>query len=153
MKMLTYFIFITIFITCCGTDKPAVIDPELQTYFNRFVEDHKHYTNNAHLDTSYFELEFVDEIDSPEDHPENIINGQCISYAKGDKRVEINRKRYDVMTEDTKYWLLYHELGHCLLDLPHQDKKYGIMNTFMLSPTPLPMGWEYYVQQLFTKGQ
>lgn len=48
--------------------------------------------------------------------------GTCTRYNDGYKYVTINRSFWDRATDDQKEYLIFHELGHCVLNISHNDK-------------------------------
>lgn len=54
-------------------------------------------------------------------------------------------------SEQARLITMYHELGHCLLGLPHDDSKPDIMNKYLLDPRYAKKNWTALVNNLFTK--
>lgn len=45
--------------------------------------------------------------------------GQCASWRSGARMVRIDVRRYPPLTDSQKEMVIYHELGHCVLNLEH----------------------------------
>lgn len=74
-------------------------------------------------------------------------------------RIVIDQKKWDAMPEAKRTALLFHEMGHCVLDRPHLDgAKSGsscpvsVMNSYTLSATCYSSNEDYYLSELFGKG-
>lgn len=48
--------------------------------------------------------------------------GVCITYSSGYREIQINSTYWDYLMEEQKEQLLYHELGHCVLNRKHDTK-------------------------------
>ncbi len=48
--------------------------------------------------------------------------GQCITYVNGDKAIEINRATWNGLSDNQKELLVFHELGHCVLNRDHLNE-------------------------------
>ena len=47
--------------------------------------------------------------------------GQCIRWEDGRRLIEIDYNYWWHVDTNTRHWLVYHELGHCALELGHDD--------------------------------
>lgn len=57
------------------------------------------------------------------------ITGRCVKYLKGKKEIQIDRKSWDGMLQESmRVGLIFHELGHCALGLQHDT-------TFIANPS------------------
>lgn len=52
-----------------------------------------------------------------------VISGQCKTYSDGRREVVISHRFWAKATFYEKEFLVFHELGHCLLDREHLEKK------------------------------
>lgn len=67
--------------------------------------------------------------------------GICFVWSDGYREIQINSLKWELFTEEQKEQLIFHELGHCVLNLNHDDspmpnKSYcpnSIMRSFMFS--------------------
>lgn len=109
---------VLILIGCAGSrhENTVSYDPQFETYIQDFNQIHK-----------------IDDLSVilSEDLPDLRL-GVCNKIP--DKTPEITIRRSYWMAVDTwgKRALLFHELGHCVLNLLHNDTKPGIMNTTAL---------------------
>jgi hypothetical protein len=132
--------------SACGplpyTEKKSKIDPE----FIKLVElFEKEQNKNVDVDISFKSL----------DEP---TVGLCWSetYHNGEKKgieIEIDPDYWFSTTETRKEVLLFHELGHCILDRGHEEEKlyYNIPKSIMF-PTVFERSYllyrSYYVEEL-----
>lgn len=49
--------------------------------------------------------------------------GQCLTYEDGFKTINIDKAFWSESSDIEKEFLIYHELGHCLLERPHTNVK------------------------------
>jgi hypothetical protein len=68
--------------------------------------------------------------------------GVCLVWSDGYREIQINSTHWQFFTEEQKEQLVFHELGHCVFDLDHDDSLMpnnsncpnSIMRSFMFSP-------------------
>lgn len=64
--------------------------------------------------------------------------------------IVVNHYKYQWLPTLYKEQVMLHELGHALLNLPHQDKDLNIMNTKgFIEPEDYITNYDYYVRKLF----
>jgi len=128
------------------TDKK--IDPEFQSHVDRFS---KYLGRKVEIRIQFEELD-----------DETV--GLCAIYSDGYREIEIDREYWDDAEESVRDELIFHELGHCILDLDHDEtlinkgNYYQIPNSIMY---PFTFGYtsyykefiEEYHQELFTHGK
>lgn len=128
------------------------VDPELKPYLEEFKEiafEHGVIINDSNMNFVFADTE------------ENIL-GQCIIWNYGKRAVQISRRDWALLNNpEARYWIVFHELGHCLLSLDHQEgyiHKDGLLlpKTMMVPTLPLDYKflWKnyknYYLDQLFS---
>lgn len=124
------------------------VNKDLQIYVNRFVQVAEELGRPVSL--GRLQVEFVPSMEG------NVI-GKCY-YGTG-RRIEINRsywERSNVRNSDRES-LMFHELGHCILNRGHDDRsmpgyywlEISIMNSYHLSYTYYENNWQYYMKELF----
>ena len=67
--------------------------------------------------------------------------GVCFVWSDGYREIQINSLHWEFFTEEQKEQLIYHELGHCVFNLGHDDSLMpnnrscpnSIMRSFMFS--------------------
>ncbi len=114
------------------------IDPELQPYLDRFYKEAE--SRGLVFEKENLEMKFSDEL--KED-----VCGQCLSPKKnrvGQLTVEINRSGecWTAEADLNKEALVFHELGHCLLNRDHANKVFdsGAPKTIMTTYIDAPYG-------------
>lgn len=100
----------------CSKDEAQVIESELQTHFTNFeIEANAH---GISIDISSIDINgYIQNIES------SGTLGQCKSYSDGSQKVIIDDKYWNRITEKEKEYIVFHELGHCLLNREHNDTK------------------------------
>lgn len=109
--------------------RQSVVDIELQPYVEMFEED-----CNCNVD---IRITF-----RSQDY--NYI-GVCKNYKKaGWKEIYIDPEYWYATTEGKRITLMYHELGHCVLDQDHRSNSIMYHRNFDATNN-----WDYYVNELF----
>ena len=104
MKYLSLFL---LFLSACG-EKPY-IEPELVIYLDRFKQEIAQPITADFVSISFGELTYP-------------ILGRCMRGIYPYSYVKIDKISWDKMNENGKEELVYHELGHCVLGLLHEDE-------------------------------
>lgn len=83
--------------------------------------------------------------------------GVCSRWSNGERLIRIDERHWDNYSENERFQVLAHELGHCELDRDHVDDKsdLGYPMSIMYSYTfePHDNQIEYYMKELFTPGK
>ena len=98
-------------LTSCGGDK-TIIDPE----FKVFVSD---FEQKIGVKVQNIIIKF-----SPTKYP---IIGMCITGGETNE-IHIDPQNWMGINKDGQELILYHELGHCILGLPHDDRRSTLDN-------------------------
>lgn len=93
------------------------IHPELAVYLDRFMEEAA--VRNITIDTTGINLDLVDE--PLTDQAGAAACGLAHVYGRSFPNVRISRLCWDLFSPEHRETLLFHELGHALLDRPHFD--------------------------------
>lgn len=96
--------------------EPRFIEPELRAYLNSFLSRAEQVGVKIE-GVSTHRIEFVSEMQDT-----NI--GLCYPYLN---RLYINKSFWVTASKSQREELMYHELAHCLLDLPHSNNYPDIM--------------------------
>lgn len=162
MKSLSSMVLTTMIAACvaCGTkdtyqkpsepvlvEKAPAIDQELKPYVAMFMHDCEARRTDCKTRLSkILEIRAVNIPDFNEKDNEVVI-GLCYDGFLY-KRVEINKAiiHYHVKYLQT---LIYHELGHCMYDLEHENKTDTIMSPVMPDITILIKEWEALLLDFF----
>lgn len=92
-------------------------------------------------------IKFVDSFDSSVD-PSGSVAGVCW-WKKNTRRIEIKKDAVPTGSWQER-GLVFHELGHCLLDLGHSNPENKmIMNPYVLSERTYGLNWERMESELF----
>lgn len=144
---------ITVF-TGCGEEihtSELIIDSDLLEYFERFkIEAEK---RNIPIDYKSMNVEgHIGEI------VDKGVVGQCQTYANGNKAVIIEKEYWEKSSNLKKEFIVFHELGHCILNRAHLDATGagGNCNSIMNSGSAAckldytPENREMLLEELFT---
>lgn len=131
----------TILLTVSACGKPPVkdIDPTVVTLYNNFVAE----ANTQGIDVSNddISIHFVD-----------TLQGNMIGLCHDGYEVSLSRLAWSSLTEHEKEMLVYHELGHCLLNLGHAPSP-AIMEPVMISQSWYKEHRDEAVYELFRAGR
>jgi len=134
-----------LFLAACGkfdTHKPAFIDKAILPYVMMYVNDKKAFQGTSAIRKIdiYFKSLYQEGYD-----------GVC--YYRGPWRyIEIDPTFWSHASNAEKRVLVYHEMGHCDLNLDH-DPGYSIMNPFGMAGNVFNANRDYYLDLLFKKGR
>ncbi|MEE9348516.1 MAG: putative metallopeptidase [Flavobacteriaceae bacterium] len=152
MKKIIPFILILSFLSCSQDDyeNSELNNTEFEPYFDFFIEegiirgqDYTNYNINFYL----ADIDF------------NNAVGLCYQQYE---RIIIDREYWNNANEKDKEWLVFHELGHCLLNRSHRNEKSnsgdclslmkGRENSFDCSENLFSSLWrKYYIDELFNQ--
>ena len=81
--------------------------------------------------------------------PDNIL-GQCSVYEGRLRTVELDNT---ILTQYNEKIVMYHELYHCVLGIPHYDNEPDIMNTYENDEITqyIYNNWSEYTKRVFTR--
>ncbi|MBK9982865.1 MAG: hypothetical protein IPP15_10675 [Saprospiraceae bacterium] len=112
-----YFVLATLSGISCSKDQAfdLFVDNSLQDYFDRFVVEGA--KRNVTVDYEAARVSgYIKEINTP-----NVI-GQCAHDPKKPNTVIVDRTYWNNGTDLEKEFLVFHELGHCVLNREHLDE-------------------------------
>lgn len=145
------------FLYCSDSGNEGFIDPAFQSYVDKFIAEAA--LRGDTLDSNLSGLSIIFE-----------ENGSTTDYAGvcrdrlglSANEIGIERGFWNESEESAKEWLIFHELGHCVLDRDHDNQKLdnGMWKSLMRGGTfsgidsriPLCYIWErqeYYIDELF----
>ncbi len=108
-------LMLVFFLVACGDGSPEDkirVFPEFEPYINKFVQDGA--DRGVSID---FEESGLSILLGPITNAENAA-GVC----NGDGTIEIANNVWDRLSDNGKEFLIYHELGHCILDYRHRNE-------------------------------
>lgn len=145
------FLVLAFLLSACGTEhfphsRSPVLDlGEFKYYIEQFEFDAYRYGRSLIINDLV--VEFAD-IESP--YEDRVILGKCRSGdSQRPPRIQIDREHWPKLNSIHKEILMYHELGHCILNRGHIDEVSSIMNTFLLSWYAYDTNEFYYLNELF----
>ena len=107
-------LLLSVYLFSCFGGTEAGIDPELREYVDRFNEEAK--ARNLDFEIRIAEIDVnLAEIFS------NGVLGQCLNTEEGVDAVQIDRSYWEspTTTDLDKEFVIFHELGHCVLERSH----------------------------------
>lgn len=132
-------------VACGGPKKFLLIDAEAAPYVVQFEEASSLYGESIKVDNlvvvkregSFFESTKL---------------ATCILQAEATPTIYINNTFYPRLTEWDKRELLFHEMGHCVLGLPHIDSQQSLMYPWHLGTSKYnALTHDAYDRRLFTE--
>lgn len=116
--LLALFLLSTLTIQSCQKDSndEAAIDELLQPYFNKFQVEAALRGIEVDFETNGITAALTRINDSS-------VAGQCIHNAETPNRIVISRFYWNQIDTAKKEFLIFHELGHCILNRLHLDTK------------------------------
>ena len=91
----------------CGKQcKTVHVDPELAVYAKTFEDDMEVSTSNITMQFGYLDDDLA---------------GLCRSWSNGDREITIEPEYWKELNYIEREELMYHELGHCAMNLDHND--------------------------------
>jgi len=150
MKSLLIIILITL--VSCGDKK----DPrKFRTTDNRLYNYKVLFTDEAlrfgvHINLDNLPINFGDDIGVGND-------AACFNYGYNSYReILVRKSKWDRLSTSSKIGLLFHEIGHCSLGLPHNDVKdnqtgypISLMSHYIPSPTIFFLLYDSYLAGMF----
>jgi hypothetical protein len=133
-------LLISLYLTSCGSGK--VVDIKgFEVYVYSFIEDASDYGKDVPLD------DLIVEFGNTRRHSELAI-GTC-TRGNHTPLVLIDEEYWTTASEQERYAIIYHELGHCLLNRRHVEDYKSLMNPTIKKDFYLYE--EYYLTELFTR--
>ena len=136
MKPILLITILFSFISCGQILQPDVVystenyfdktNPYFDNYYDQFIDDY--YNETGKTLSKSVPINFTEEIYFKE-NPSTI--GVCFLTPHNDKGLEVLIKKsyWETLEPHCQKHLIYHELGHCLIDQDHRDDHPSIMNS------------------------
>lgn len=100
----------------CTSVSENEIEEELLVHFENFVEEAA--INGLEISLAEIDISaYVENIES------RGTLGQCKSYSDGSKQVVIDQQFWNRSSDIEREYIVFHELGHCILGRDHDDSK------------------------------
>ena len=161
MKLLN--VILLFLLVSCGLPKQDLQDPrestasssELSNYVHDFEDSYFTYTNrNLIVQTP---IHFSNRIYNYKDSNGNAPAGICLKWIKGNEYITeilIRESLWNVLSENSKTVLIFHELGHCELNKKHNSSKIkgiplSIMNPYIIGSYYFSKYREEYLREFF----
>ncbi len=100
--------------SCSKENETKIIEAELQIYIDLFVSE----ASDRAIEIDMSEINLGAYIENIE---QNGTLGQCISYSDGSKEIVIDERSWERLDDLEKEYVVFHELGHCVLDRSHDN--------------------------------
>lgn len=148
MKNLPFFIFIGFLQSCSlnsfDQDIEYRVNPELKPYVDLFYEEAEKRGIKLQRVNLYMNLDSSDKVVNPFKSGASFIQGS-------QKTVLIDTYSFQTNTDIQNEVLVFHELGHTLLNKSHDDSGIGIMNTYLISNDSIyKKNRDAFLKHLFT---
>jgi hypothetical protein len=132
---------ISLFLSSCITieNEVAFINYEVMPYLNAYKEYKLLFLNRRELD---YNISIIFK------HLPNAAGSCFKNYLTGSRAITLDTVLWNKNDDNYRLQLLFHELGHCDLNLDHQEETPGIMNKAKyLKPMK-----HSHIEAFFTKG-
>lgn len=126
-----YLILILIALNVACAKHTSYIEPEYEVYVQEFMNDAAAF--GIRLDAS--RLTIVNETMNKEGSVRTL--GVCSIDSNNNLRISMNKELFDSKTPELREFVMFHELAHCLVHMPHFDKDIDIMNTYVNNAFPV----------------
>lgn len=136
---IVYLIFV---LASCGVNIHKGTNPAFQSYLTQFETDY-------HVNLKNYPVNFKDLSGS--------TVGSCIRYSNGYREVVVDPVLFMELSENEKLVMIYHELGHCVFNRPHDNMFFihngksiprSIMYEYVLSDSQYVDNEIYYKNEL-----
>jgi hypothetical protein len=140
-------LFLSVALVGCGgfSTRKGFVDPAFISYYKNFEIDELRFHGNGI--THDISIKFAD-IKDPRG-PQ--IAALCSDFVNP-RLIEVDRLHWAGLSETSRKVLIYHELGHCELDLDHTTDL-TIMNQYLMNDTYFNSDPEGFISLLFLQGK
>ncbi len=111
------FVLLLVLLTGCSEEEPydfqEAISPELMIYFESFAQEAVKRGVMIEWSDEHIYADIV--------NVEDEAVGQCLTYEQGKNQVNIDRQYWQSSNGLQREFLIFHELGHCILKRSHLD--------------------------------
>jgi len=152
LRLLFVLFVIPLFFAGCSKEKRYNVPPEVEVYVQRFIAEGK--ARGEDIKIKRLIVEYVDNLENDG----NPIAGQCVKPGAWKPTLRLDSDFVN-MSPELQEQLIFHELGHCILERGHKDSYMenghfnSIMNSFFWNYIPgQEHKREYYLDELFDKG-
>ncbi len=135
------------FLTACGKE-PVVELNQFSNYVANF---------EAQAQKQGIEIELKNLVIQFGDIPggNSRVTAACISYSDGFDSIIVNETMWEKLTETQREIVIFHELGHCILERGHIDEHneegipVSMMNSYLIDGRTYDSFHGYYMSELF----
>lgn len=139
--------------TSCGLGEHREfrVEEALQEYYGYFINEA--HTRELLPDVNDLIIEFSGNLGEGANN--GVTLGQCITSDNSTPTVKIDKTLFYNLGSCQKWMLIFHELGHCLLNRHHKDdydsdgKRISLMSTFLISELDCNAKHASYINELF----
>lgn len=156
-----YLLLMILILVGCGADNPFPILDHIKLYRPGDMNQEPPFIHEEVLEYygKFLDIYGLSPFDIPVDFRDQKLPvvGICIEYSNGDKEIQLDRKAWDSFSKAEREMLVFHELGHCLLNLGHYNEKIitdkfgdipsSIMNSYILDTRWYKHYYDSYVEQ------
>ena len=157
---MNYFLLLLMLFPACGREEinnvkmkhEFSINPEFEAIMYDFEADAGKFNKPVIVSQELTSIEFVSE-------GKDKVLGTCIDYNDGTKKITIRQEYWTNLHSIIKKRLLYHELGHCVLNRSHYEAKVNKIDSIM-SPyigfydyDITYKNWDMLIDELFNPEQ
>ena len=115
-KFILLLLISTVLLSACSKEANYVVEEEISVYFEKFEAAAAERGHEIDLKAIHIEGYFSD-IEA------NGVVGQCKTYSDGTHDIVIEKTYWNRKNDLEKEYLIFHELGHCVLNREHLDNQ------------------------------
>ncbi len=114
MLRFVFILILTLGVLSCEKEDVIETDAELLPYFEIFVQE----AAKRGITVDYIDARIEGHI---QDIPSPNVQGQCFYNEKKPNKVIVDLVYWSAADENTRQFIIFHELGHCFLKRDHLD--------------------------------
>ena len=108
---------ISFILLSCSEETSFVLEEEVDAAFIPFFDRFQTEASMRGIEVDWA----VEKINASLVSIEDVVVGQCLTYANDNREINIDREYWNKSTEVDKEYLIFHELGHCILRRSHLE--------------------------------
>jgi hypothetical protein len=162
MKIIIIFTFLFSLFGCLPsnsgtTSTSSTIGTQFKSYVDKFISNGKSF--NRQLSANHLTIKFNSSLSGTRTLAQCILNPSSPSSYQ---RIEVNPTFWENVNIDSREYVLFHELGHCLLLRDHDDATIetsdgysinkSIMSTYFSTSDDYVNNYSSYLHELFTSN-
>lgn len=124
LRSIVILTFLSFLLACSeeSTEELKAIDHYIDDRLDEYFESFKAEAKKRNIEVDYITMNVEGLI---ENIPDRGVAGQCQTYKDGNKAIVIDETYWNRTSVLKREFLVFHELGHCILDRDHRDEAHA----------------------------